>query len=753
MVVDPYSPCLCGSGQKYKWCCQKGEAFIERSLRHIEKKHFDAALTAIDEGLKKNPTNTTLLIQKADVLLYQKNVDEAENIYRSILTRMPEHPLVLGQITRLTLLKEGAVAGAAILQQTLGRVSEEQRRAFAPLVALIARELLRARHVKAAVEHARLAQKFAAGDEGSEAASLAVALERSTEVALCNRNRDEFSPTPADLTGESRRLFEEALGWANQGLWSSAAAAFATLTSEPSASLAAERNYGLCSLFIADRKAAIASLRRAVGLLLDSNEAVELEALCQENEDWRSDDRVEHVQLTWPLKDREGLLARLNVDSACLQTETEDEDEDEEEQEQSPDTSKPLTYLFFNLPLLKSFPDEIDLSRLPRCVGTIIVEQDSVILDTFDDGRLDGLSDRFVTLAGTAIPPAHPRTRVVDRPSRESVSHLLLWQQIETDDQSRLAKFRQAQHRYVIEEAWLNTPYSRLKGKTPLQAVGIPELVVPLRAMVLRAESRDFGFDTEYDFAALRRRLQLPDEPAIDPKTVDVRKLNLIRLHEVAVEELPDLMLGVCFEIALRYRISRLLVRTARALDARPDAIRAADISTYSVYSSLAVIEDAHGRSAEALELVNRGRKAERPEEGPGNAVRWDFLEIRIKMRSERPEDWVGQLAVVMERYRQSPTQNTQVLSSLIELGLASPVSVPERPGEIAIDVSLLRALLAQYGPRVTTASGQLGVSAANPQIWTPGSTGPANTGGLWTPGATSSAGPDGGKKLIITGQ
>ena len=64
-LVDPYSPCPCGSGQKFKWCCQKVEAFAERAERLYEGGQIDAALGTLDEGLRKVPDNPWLLVRKA----------------------------------------------------------------------------------------------------------------------------------------------------------------------------------------------------------------------------------------------------------------------------------------------------------------------------------------------------------------------------------------------------------------------------------------------------------------------------------------------------------------------------------------------------------------------------------------------------------------------------------------------------------------------------------------------------------------
>ncbi|MEA2632804.1 MAG: hypothetical protein QOE66_3023, partial [Chloroflexota bacterium] len=80
-----------------------------------------------------------------------------------------------------------------------------------------------------------------------------------------------------------------------------------------------------------------------------------------------------------------------------------------------------------------------------------------------------------------------------------------------------------------------------------------------------------------------------------------------------------------------------------------------------------------------------------------------------------------------------------------------------EQPDDLVADPRPLQALLARYGPRVTTASGQLGVAATKGEIWTPGSS--AGGGAIWTPGsgpagAVPAPAPGGEKpRLIIPGR
>jgi len=51
--MDSYSTCFCGSGDKYKFCCQKAESQIIRVERLIESEDFDAALAAATDAAKK----------------------------------------------------------------------------------------------------------------------------------------------------------------------------------------------------------------------------------------------------------------------------------------------------------------------------------------------------------------------------------------------------------------------------------------------------------------------------------------------------------------------------------------------------------------------------------------------------------------------------------------------------------------------------------------------------------------------------
>ena len=74
--------------------------------------------------------------------------------------------------------------------------------------------------------------------------------------------------------------------------------------------LIADRNRGLCCLWLADHDGAVAALRRYIARTKPTTDTVDLEALCQKIEPPSRLDLVDLDQLSWPIRNREGLLGR-----------------------------------------------------------------------------------------------------------------------------------------------------------------------------------------------------------------------------------------------------------------------------------------------------------------------------------------------------------------------------------------------------------------------------------------------------------
>jgi len=750
-VVDPYSPCPCGSGQKFKWCCHKVEAVAERAHRLFEGGQTGAAVEALDEGLRKDPGNAWLLTRKALYLTRSGQPEPAKAAVRLVLEKNPGHAGAQMLMTRLVLETEGPSAGAAQLQQALTAFPADHRGDLAGLVKVVGAFLSEAGEAPAALKHLRLARSLHTGEPDAALASTLRAVEGSPTVSPWQKNPYELAPTPGGLTGEARGRFEQALGWAAEGLWASAAASFETLSGDGAAAPAADRNLGLLRLWLADDEAAVAALRRYTAKTGPSEEAVDLEALCQQIGLSAGDDHVEHVQLTWRVRDRKALLDALAADPMA-----DDEGRGPLDPE-DPESAEVDQFALLDRPALAQGKPDLKPADIPRVVGRVLVGEDVAALETYDDGRLDRLAERFTATAGRGVVPAHPKTKVLGQTSRLQLAMMYEWLLPQGMDPALTRRLNIEQSVELISQVWPNTTNPALRGRTPLQAAGAADAETPLRAAVFQFEHSREGRGDGIDFPALRAKLRVPAEPEIDPETVNLETLHLARLRLVPAERLSDEKLVTLYRRARQAAVEAAMVRAARALADRPGAMERLGVESLSVFTDLASVAAGADRTEEAAEWVRRGREADPAAKRARNAPAWDIFEVRLKARTEAPEAWVPELAVILDRYREDQEATQTLLMNLIDMGLLEMVSHPDRPGDVMLDSRPLQALMAEYGPRVTTASGRLGVSAAKPEIWTPGGAAPGgSSGGLWTPGSGPAPGPaqpGGGSKLIVPGR
>lgn len=749
-VVDPYAPCPCGSGEKYKWCCQKIEQYTDRSQRLFENGQLDAALEVLAEGLRKEPGNAWLQTRQALILFRQNKPEQARPILERIVARQPGHQSAQALLVQVLAATEGSRAAAAQLQDALAACPVERTPALFLLIRLVGLMLAEVNDVVAALAYLRLAFRFAAREEDARFAAAAIGnLSASPSSSPYTRNDYILSPAPAGLSPAHQELWADAHEYAEDGRWEGAAEMFEQLAKEGAGPLA-DRNAGLCRIRFADHDRGLPALRRFIAKAGETAEAIDLEALCQSLAPFEKDGVVESVRLIWPLRDRERLLAALRGSADVFDAGEALLDPDDES---SPQVDE-FQLLDRPVPAPGATPER---GKLPRIVAYAYVGQEIAVLEAYDDETLDPLSDRFTSLAGTAIAPAQPRTKVMGQTAKFVLPFVAEYWMPAGIEPSAEEALKRAEIARVIRDVWPNTPQPYLGGRTPAQAAKAGNARVPLRAALLSFEVTSPSPAELAAISEVRQALGLPEEPDFDPAGLDIEAVNLARLHFVPAEKLDDDALIVLFERTRVSLAARAVERAALAIIERPALFadpRKIDVATvYGALSSIAL----HHDPAAALEWVKKGREADPPSQRSEHAPKWDMLEIRARIRLQPPEEWVPELAVVLERYAGNSTANQVILSGLIDMGLVQLAPHPDGSGTMLADARLLEAMLAQYGPRITTASGQVGVSASKGGIWTPGSDTPSGAGsGLWTPGAGSAPGPAGGgekPKLIVPGR
>jgi tetratricopeptide (TPR) repeat protein len=741
MAVDPYAPCPCGSGEKYKWCCQKVEEFLERSQRLGHQGQIEAAIQAVDEGLRQHPENSMLSLRKVALLLHKDRPDQARPIAEKLAARMPGNPAAQAMLIRL-LLETGEFEPAAHqFQVALGACPPDRSQALAWTAQYIGARLSEAGLYPAALAHLELAHQLdpELNRGQAEQVDLVPVIERNPATPLPLRYRHRLSPAPATLDRRLHSRFEQALQWAQAGSWNSAASSFETLSGD-GAGPAADRNLGLCRLWTCDHAAAVKALRRYITAAGDTPDALELEALCQIIWPMKEDDFVEHVQLIWPVKDRAALLNALRqadhvtfVGRAPINP----------TEEHAPEVDY---YALLDRPVLRRSAG-LTAADIPRVLGHVLLGLEIVALEGFDDERLGALSDRFTQLAGTSIPPAHPRTKVLDVAVRSTLPFQQEWlvpEGVSAEDRAELEREKDAQ---TLLDVWPQTPQAFLGRRTPLQALQSGKAIdrIAVKAAVWRMEVASRFPRGDHTFARLREKLGIEPERELDPAGIDIENISPMRLNLVPAERLTDEALIALYRRSKKYAESTAIVRSARALSERPHLFPK-QVDPGAVFGDLAYDAAANNEREAMLGFIERGRAAE-TERNSKAAARWDLTEIECRMFLEPPANWAPALAGVLDRYAGDKAANEVVLQKLIAMKLIAIAPHPENPDQMLLDSRPLQALLTQFGPRVAPASATVG----KPGIWTPQSAAAPAAGGVWTPGSEPAPGDK--PKLIIPGR
>ena len=214
-LVEPYAPCHCGSGQKYKWCCQSVEPYIERSQRLLDNGQFELAINPINEGLSKTPDNVSLLLRKALIQLHLNQAEQAGETLRHLLQKQPGHLGGSILMTRLAFDSEGVQAAIAQFQQALTAVRGSDRAQFAALASFLGANLSRSGYPAAAIKHFELAGQLSSEEE-KQVASQLQNLRANPGVSLWEKNPYRLSPAPEGARRPSGK--RSTRRWAGPGI-------------------------------------------------------------------------------------------------------------------------------------------------------------------------------------------------------------------------------------------------------------------------------------------------------------------------------------------------------------------------------------------------------------------------------------------------------------------------------------------------------------------------------------------------------
>src|SRR4051812_12000060 len=138
MALDLYAACPCGSGKKFKWCCQPIHAELERAFQQDASGQHDAALHTMDEVIKAHPDNPEAWGRRAQLLYQMERAEEAEAALDKAQELSPNYPFgfyLRGRFRHM----EGELPGALLLfRKAVEAYAPEAGEMLAQIYALIA---------------------------------------------------------------------------------------------------------------------------------------------------------------------------------------------------------------------------------------------------------------------------------------------------------------------------------------------------------------------------------------------------------------------------------------------------------------------------------------------------------------------------------------------------------------------------------------------------------------------------------------
>ena len=208
----------------------------------------------------------------------------------------------------------------------------------------------------------------------------------------------------------------------------------------------------------------------------------------------------------------------------------------------------------------------------------------------------------------------------------------------------------------------------------------------------------------------------------------------------IPAAELDDDRLVELYRRARQWGLLRRRQRGRRAPSPIGPRSPEAGIHPVTLYGGLAVHAAQRNDRAEASEWIRRGRQAESLRATPRTLV-WELADLQVSTLSTGPRSGSPPSPSCSSAITATRTPPTPCSTAWWRWGWSGPWSIPKRPDQVLLDMGILDQLIAQYGPRVTTAAGDRGAAAE--RIWTPDSA--RGGAAIWTPGsdAAPSRAPD----------
>jgi hypothetical protein len=707
MPIDPYSPCPGGTGKKIKFCCSDLVAELEKIQRMLEGEQRAACLDHIESLESKYPERACLLSIKALLEAQLGQEERAQATLAAFMKAYPDNPVALAEQATLKASSEGGVAAIGVLQDALEKCSQQIPAQVYDAIGLVAQVLIADGQLIAGRAHLVL-QLGIGGTQNQRPLQLLMRLNGSPSVPLLAKQDLPLLPAPDDALWKGS--FATAMEPAMRGAWRLATDRLAELAAKVGDWPAIWHNIAVLRTWLADTPRAIEAWRKYAAQPIPLQDVVEAEALAQ-SLDPEAVDLIDVLSIEYAVNDPEVLQARLDASPRALSMPI-------DLARMGSDDEPPPKAAYW---LLNRAAPQGGTAITPEDVPQVVGQAFVYGKQTDRPARLELATYRTQSQQASAT-LAEVASDAVGAAGTEEVSaqvpalqHALTlsWKFPEhTPAETRLALVND-QRRDLLLNRWPQMPQKVFGGNSASQVAGKPEFRSKLLAAILLLEMATDRVAPDVDFNELRRKLRVDELEPIDPNTVSLVDLPLVRLSRVDVKNLSDEELVDLYRRADHYRHISALRKLAQEVIGRPGLDKLVDKA--EVYGLLAQIE---ADPQQAIGYLDRAREA--AEAAKKSTAPWDLAELAMRIARGDVAEADRLLYHIREQHIREPGVAQALFEILAEAGIIGPDGKPTAQAAAPPEPGIVVP----------------GAAAESGKIWTPGSDQP--TGGkksaLWTP-------------------
>jgi tetratricopeptide (TPR) repeat protein len=656
MSHNPYELCPCGSGKKFKWCCQELYSHIERAFDLFFSEQQDAALKLLDELAETHPNNAEVWGRKAEILLELGQVEAAEAALDKALAVNPNYAFAyfLRGILRH---QEGELIGALHLYRQAARLlSPLTRHLFAEVYNGILRCELALGHPIAARAALDIAQRYAPSDPTLQEAEQRFFQPPATMLPELARTPRNYLPLSEGGDAGRVQVWQQARQAASEGRLTEALALFQRLAAEDEQDAAAWYNLGLCLAQLGENVSAVEALDRYVALTESDEDAAEAWALAEvlrfgagteEISDW-----VAHyafyafsdLKSAWDRIQTEGqmpvLEARQNAVAGLIL-------------DRIPQPIQEHTASF----------------ELPQILGRFLwyLEANYFVVTALSLERFAQACQFLESVLG----PLAQQVRETQRAASFSEVSQELFAVVAAPSGSAEKAEQLAIEviRSRLEGDWINRPLRSLGSVSPLDAAEHPVLRRKLLGVIRFLEDlMSWSKPGAYDFGRLRHKLRLKPLEAVaqGPGKPDFDAMNVAELTALDPAQLSDSELESAFQASRRLNAQELAAHFARVLVSRPANPERLD--RYALFGHMIHVALDQGDYAGARELIEAGLKYDCEHNEGRRRNDYDLRLAQLHLRSGQIKEAVA----AYERLTQRLPQDMDLLGRAAEAMLSA---------------------------------------------------------------------------------